>query len=58
MAPSGNNMFALDASNGNVLWSFPSGGSVNAAPAIANGTVYWGSGYAHLGVSGGAAEAP
>jgi hypothetical protein len=25
------------------------GGSVNAGPAIANGTVYWGSGYTHLG---------
>jgi polyvinyl alcohol dehydrogenase (cytochrome) len=43
------NMFALDASNGKILWSFPAGGSVNAGPAIVNGVVYWGSGYAHLG---------
>jgi len=26
------------------------GGSVNAAPAIVNGTLYWRSGYAHLGI--------
>jgi polyvinyl alcohol dehydrogenase (cytochrome) len=48
MNPSGNNMFALDGSNGNVLWSFAAGGSVNAAPAVVHNTVYWGSGYAHL----------
>jgi polyvinyl alcohol dehydrogenase (cytochrome) len=42
-------MFALDASSGKVLWSFAAGSSVNAAPAIANGTLYWGSGYSHLG---------
>lgn len=50
--PTDNNMFALDASTGKTLWSFASGGSVNAAPAIANGTVYWGSGYSHLGIPG------
>jgi polyvinyl alcohol dehydrogenase (cytochrome) len=43
-------MFALDASNGKQLWSFTSGGSVNAGPAIANGRVYWGSGYSNLGL--------
>jgi polyvinyl alcohol dehydrogenase (cytochrome) len=46
-------MFALDAANGKQLWSFASGGSVNAGPAIAEGRVYWGSGYAHLGFGGG-----
>lgn len=46
-------MFALDAANGKQLWSFVSGGSVNSGPAIVNGTVYWGSGYAHLGFGGG-----
>lgn len=51
MAPSGNNMFALDASTGQTLWSFPAGGSVNAGPAIVRGTLYWGSGYAHFGPS-------
>jgi polyvinyl alcohol dehydrogenase (cytochrome) len=38
-------MYALDASSGNTLWSFQAAGSVNAAPAVANGVVYWGSGY-------------
>lgn len=42
-------MFALDASNGKILWSFAAGSSVNAGPAIVDGTVYWGSGYGHLG---------
>ena len=46
-------MFALDARNGTQLWSYASGGSVNAGPAIVDGTVYWGSGYAHLGFGGG-----
>src|SRR4029078_1034347 len=45
-------MFALDAAHGNQLWSYTSGGSVNAGPAIANGTLYWGSGYSRLGVGG------
>ncbi|GAC1534580.1 MAG: hypothetical protein NVS2B17_03810 [Candidatus Velthaea sp.] len=45
-------MYALDASNGRVLWSFDSGGSVASGPAIANGTVYWGSGYVHGNVAG------
>jgi polyvinyl alcohol dehydrogenase (cytochrome) len=40
-----NNMFALSAGNGKVLWSFPASGSVWSGPAIANGVVYWGSGY-------------
>lgn len=42
-------MFALDAKNGNQLWSFVSGGSVNAGPAIVDGTLYWGAGYSNLG---------
>ena len=41
-------MYAFDASNGNVLWSFMAKGSVNAAPAIVNGWLYWGSGYHHF----------
>ena len=46
-------MFALDAKDGTQLWSYVSGGSVNAGPAIVDGTVYWGSGYTHLGFGGG-----
>jgi len=38
-------MYALDATNGKVIWSFASGGSVLDGPAIAEGVVYWGSGY-------------
>ena len=45
-------MFALDAANGNTLWSFAPGSSVNAGATIVNGVVYWGSGYRHLGPLG------
>ena len=48
----GPNMHAMDASTGEILWSFGSPGSCNAGPAIVNGTVYWGSGYAGFGVPG------
>jgi polyvinyl alcohol dehydrogenase (cytochrome) len=46
MAKSGNQMYALDAASGNILWQYAAGSSVNAAPAVVNGSVYWGSGYA------------
>ena len=48
-----NNMYALDAKTGKILWGFNSGGSVIAGAAVVNGTVYWGSGYSHyqIGVS-------
>jgi len=39
------NMHALDAGTGKVLWTFASGGSVIDGPAIAGGTLFWGSGY-------------
>jgi polyvinyl alcohol dehydrogenase (cytochrome) len=45
-------MLALDAVTGDTLWSFPAGSSVNAGATIVNGVVYWGSGYAHLGIPG------
>jgi polyvinyl alcohol dehydrogenase (cytochrome) len=38
-------MHALDAGTGALLWTFASGGSVMDGPSIADGTVYWGSGY-------------
>ncbi len=47
-ASTGNNMFAMSASTGKILWRFASGGSVTSGPAIANGTVYWGSGSPEL----------
>ena len=48
--PSTPSMFALDASNGNILWKFAAGSSVNAGATIVNGIVYWGAGYSHLGI--------
>jgi polyvinyl alcohol dehydrogenase (cytochrome) len=50
--PDAPTMFALDASNGGVVWSFSPGVSVNAGATIADGYVYWGSGYTHLGIAG------
>jgi polyvinyl alcohol dehydrogenase (cytochrome) len=47
-----NQMFALDARTGYVLWQFGAGSSVNAGPAVVNGSVYWGSGYSRSGVEG------
>jgi hypothetical protein len=38
-------MHALDATTGKLLWSFGSGGAVIGASSIADGHLYWGSGY-------------
>jgi polyvinyl alcohol dehydrogenase (cytochrome) len=43
-------MVGLNAATGAILWQFAAAGSVNSGAAIANGTVYWGSGYANLGL--------
>lgn len=43
-------MFALDASNGAILWNFISGESVIAGATIAEDMVYWGAGYSHFGL--------
>jgi polyvinyl alcohol dehydrogenase (cytochrome) len=45
MVTTGNNMYALDAATGKILWSFASGGTVTGGAAIVDGSVYWGSGY-------------
>jgi polyvinyl alcohol dehydrogenase (cytochrome) len=45
VATSGNEMYALDAATGRILWQFAAGSTVNSAPAVANGSAYWGSGY-------------
>jgi len=42
-------MYALDASNGNVLWSYASGGSCLSGAAISDGMLFWGSGYSNFG---------
>jgi polyvinyl alcohol dehydrogenase (cytochrome) len=41
-------MYALDASTGNILWNFASGGSVIDGPSIVDGDLYWGSGYKEI----------
>jgi polyvinyl alcohol dehydrogenase (cytochrome) len=46
----GPTMFGLDTSNGSILLSFQSGSSVAGGAAVANGTVYWGSGYSRISV--------
>jgi polyvinyl alcohol dehydrogenase (cytochrome) len=46
----GPTMFGLDTSNGKILLSFQSGSSVAGGAAVANGTVYWGSGYSRISV--------
>ena len=38
-------MYGFDAATGRIIWSFASGGSVMSAPSIADGVLYWGSGY-------------
>ena len=43
--PIGPNMYAMDAATGAVKWSYASGSSCLGGAAIANGTVYWGTGY-------------
>ena len=45
-------MLALSGAIGQTLWSFAAGSSVNAGASIVDGVVYWGSGYAHLGIPG------
>lgn len=40
-------MYALNAETGAVLWQFLGEASSNAGPAIVDGSVYWGNGYAH-----------
>jgi polyvinyl alcohol dehydrogenase (cytochrome) len=42
--PARGTMFALDARNGAVLWKYDSGGACTAAPTVADGMVFWGSG--------------
>jgi polyvinyl alcohol dehydrogenase (cytochrome) len=41
-------MYALEASTGNILWSFESGGTVLDGPSIVDGTLFWGSGYREI----------
>ncbi|MEJ8852203.1 PQQ-binding-like beta-propeller repeat protein [Variovorax rhizosphaerae] len=45
-------MLALSAATGQTLWSYAAGSSVNAGASVVDGVIYWGSGYAHLGIPG------
>jgi polyvinyl alcohol dehydrogenase (cytochrome) len=45
-------MLALKAGTGQIVWSYAAGASVNAGASVVDGVVYWGSGYAHLGIPG------
>jgi polyvinyl alcohol dehydrogenase (cytochrome) len=45
-------MLAIDAASGKILWNFASGGTVMGGPSIVDGTVYWGSGYNFLVITG------
>ena len=39
------NMFAIDAATGDILWSHYSGGACNSGAAVVDGMVYWGYGF-------------
>jgi len=41
-------MHALDASNGNILWTYSTNGKVKGGATVVNGQVYWGSGDGNL----------
>ena len=43
---------STEPATGDILWRFAAGGSVVDGPAILDGTVYWGSGYARTGGAG------
>src|SRR4051794_1689607 len=42
-------MYALDGATGSILWTFASGGSCLSGAAIADGRLFWGSGYRLFG---------
>ena len=41
-------MYALNATTGNILWNFASGGTVLDGPSIVDGVLFWGSGYREI----------
>jgi polyvinyl alcohol dehydrogenase (cytochrome) len=51
-APGAQTFVALDASSGTIRWSAAAGASVISGATIVRSDVYWGSGYAHLGIPG------
>lgn len=51
-AATADQMYALDAKTGEILWRFAAGTSVNSGPAVVDGSVYWGSGYTRAAEGG------
>jgi polyvinyl alcohol dehydrogenase (cytochrome) len=49
MSHEGEQMYAVNAARGSILWRFAAGGSVVAGTAVVNGVVCWGSGFARTG---------
>lgn len=45
-ADAAGHMYAMKASDGSILWDYPSGDICYGGAAISNGVVYWGTGYA------------
>ena len=45
LASTGDQMYALDPASGKILWHFAAGGSVGSHPAVADGIVFWSSGF-------------
>jgi polyvinyl alcohol dehydrogenase (cytochrome) len=43
-------MYAIDAARGSILWRYPSGDFCAGGAAVSRGMVFWGTGYAQLGV--------
>jgi polyvinyl alcohol dehydrogenase (cytochrome) len=52
MAKAGDEVYALDAATGAILWGYSVGSSVNSGPSVVDGSVYWGTGYSRSGVEG------
>lgn len=48
-ADSAGHMYAMKASDGSILWDFPSGDVCYGGAAISNGVIYWGTGYSQGG---------
>ena len=44
IADSGTDMYALNETDGSILWSFASSEPLTSGPAVVDGTVYWGTG--------------
>jgi polyvinyl alcohol dehydrogenase (cytochrome) len=48
-ADNAGHMYAMKASDGSILWDYPSGDVCYGGAAISNGVIYWGTGYSQGG---------